>query len=74
MSNTAVAVHPDVTYVVARRRRPERLVVAEPLVEEALGEGWTVVGDLPGAEMERWTYQRPFELVEFPADQAHYVV
>ncbi len=65
VSNTAVAVRPDVTYVLATDGA-ERLVVAEPLVQAALGDGWTVEGSVTGAEMERWTYQRPFELVEFP--------
>ncbi|MFD4546846.1 isoleucine--tRNA ligase [Streptomyces sp. NPDC058466] len=75
VSNTAVAAHPEVTYVVATNGE-EKLVVAEPLVEKALGEGWETTGEtFSGAEMERWTYQRPFELVEFPADaEAHYVV
>ncbi|MCX4701524.1 isoleucine--tRNA ligase [Streptomyces sp. NBC_01373] len=76
VSNTAVAAHPDVTYVVATNGTDggEKLVVAAPLVEKALGEGWEVTGEtFTGAEMERWTYQRPFELVEFPAP-AHYVV
>ena len=67
VSNTAVAAHPDVTYVVATNGE-EKLVVAEPLVAKALGEGWETTGQsFTGAEMERWTYQRPFELVEFPA-------
>ncbi len=65
VSNTAVAVRADVTYAVATDGN-ETLVVAEPLVGSALGEGWTVEATLPGSEMERWTYQRPFELVEFP--------
>ena len=65
VSNTAVAVRPDVTYVLATDGN-EKLVVAEALLGAALGEGWTVEGSVPGSEMERWTYQRPFELVEFP--------
>lgn len=73
VSNTAVAVHPDVRYVVATDGN-EQLVVAEPLLEKALGEGWEATGQsFTGAEMERWTYQRPFSLLEFPAE-AHYVV
>ncbi len=72
VSNTAVAVHPGVDYVVAGNGT-ETLVVAEPLFEEVLGEGWTVEATLPGAAMERWTYQRPFDLVDFPSP-AHYVV
>ncbi|MFC9226306.1 isoleucine--tRNA ligase [Streptomyces hygroscopicus] len=72
VSNTAVAAHPQVRYVVATDGE-ESLVVAEPLVAKALGEGWTVTGEsFLGAEMERWSYRRPFELVEIP--DAHFVV
>jgi len=72
VSNTAVAVHPDVAYVVATNGE-ERLVVAEPLLDKALGEGWTATGEsFTGREMERWHYQRPFELVEIP--DSHFVV
>ena len=76
VSNTAVAVNPGVTYVVARREdgeaRGEALVVAEPLVERVLGEGWTVEATVAGPDLERWEYQRPFELVAF-SEPAHYV-
>ncbi len=72
VSNTAVAAHPGVRYVVATDGT-ERLVVAEPLLAKALGEGWEPAGEsFTGAEMERWTYRRPFDLVEIP--DAHYVV
>ncbi|MCI3226897.1 isoleucine--tRNA ligase [Streptomyces sp. NP-1717] len=76
VSNTAVAAHPDVTYVVASNGT-EKLVVAEPLVGKALGEdGWELTGErFTGREMERWTYDRPFALIPFPEDSpAHYVV
>ncbi|MEZ0067570.1 isoleucyl-tRNA synthetase [Streptacidiphilus sp. MAP12-20] len=76
VSNVAVAAHPEVTYVVATDGT-EQVVVAEPLLEKALGEGWTATGQrFTGAEMERWTYQRPFELVEVEAVEGgtHYVV
>ncbi|WP_327702365.1 isoleucine--tRNA ligase [Streptomyces decoyicus] len=64
VSNTAVAAHPDVTYVVATDGS-EQLIVAEPLLEKALGEGWTATGEsFTGREMERWAYERPFSLVE----------
>ncbi|MEV6565138.1 isoleucine--tRNA ligase [Streptomyces kronopolitis] len=64
ISNTAVAAHPDVTYVVATDGN-EQLVVAEPLLEKALGEGWQATGEsFTGREMERWSYERPFDLVE----------
>ncbi|PWI43434.1 isoleucine--tRNA ligase [Streptomyces sp. ICBB 8177] len=72
VSNTAVAAHPDVTYVVATDGS-EKLVVAEPLLDKALGEGWTATGQsFTGREMERWAYRRPFDLVEI--DGAHFVV
>ncbi|WP_442910892.1 isoleucine--tRNA ligase [Kitasatospora sp. NBC_01266] len=72
VSNTAAAVHPEVTYVVATDGN-ERLVVAEPLVAKALGESWEVTGQsFTGAEMERWAYRRPFDLVEI--EDAHYVL
>lgn len=71
-SNTAVAAHPDVTYVVATDGT-EQLVVAEPLLEKALGEGWTATGrSFTGREMERWAYRRPFDFVEL--EGAHFVV
>ncbi|MCW2829497.1 MAG: isoleucine-tRNA ligase, partial [Aeromicrobium sp.] len=73
VSNTAVAVNPDVTYLVATDGT-ETLVVAEPLLAKALGEGWTATGEtVSGRDMERWTYQRPFDLIDFPAP-AHFVV
>ncbi|KHD74022.1 isoleucine--tRNA ligase, partial [Actinoplanes utahensis] len=72
VSNTAVAVHPDVTYVVASDGS-EQLVVAEALVEQALGEGWSPTGvTFTGKELERWAYRRPFELVDVP--DAHIVI
>ncbi len=72
VSNTAVAAHPDVDYVVASNG-DEQLVVAKPLLGSALGEGWQVVATVRGVDMERWSYQRPFELVRFSAP-AHFVV
>jgi isoleucyl-tRNA synthetase len=69
VSNTAVAANPDVDYVVATDGE-ETLVVAEPLFAEVLGDGWTVRDTVAGSAMERWTYQRPFELVDFPPVEA----
>ncbi|GAB3497905.1 isoleucine--tRNA ligase [Nocardiopsis coralliicola] len=75
VSNTAVAVHPDTDYVVATDGT-ERLIVAEPLFDAVFGadSGWTRTGErFEGAEMERWSYQRPFDLVGFD-EPAHFVV
>ncbi|MFL6159185.1 MAG: isoleucine--tRNA ligase [Marmoricola sp.] len=79
VSNTAVAVNPGVEYVLAEHEG-RRVVVARPLLDAVLGDDLTEVGSLTGAEMERWTYQRPFELVDFPESGtgsgtgAHFVV
>ena len=78
VSNTAVAVHPDVTYVVATKdvAGGESLVIAEPLAEKVLGDGWCLGQTFTGRDLELWRYQRPFELVEFPdvVGGTHYVV
>jgi isoleucyl-tRNA synthetase len=74
VSNTAVAVNPDVEYVLATDGS-ESLVVAAPLFEAVLGEGWTVQDRFPGTAMEHWTYERPFELATFPpADVSPWIV
>ncbi|MEV4090937.1 isoleucine--tRNA ligase [Streptosporangium saharense] len=73
VSNTAVAVHPEVTYVAARPAGSgEVLVVAEPLLASALGEGAEVLATFLGSDLEHTTYSRPFDLVDIPG--AHYVV
>ncbi len=69
VSNTAVAVHPTVTYVVAQTPT-EKLVVAEPLLH-VLGDDVTVLARFPGAELEHTTYSRPFDWVDIPG--AHFV-
>ncbi len=84
VSNTAVAVHPGVDYVVGTHPEHKSLIVAEPLFDAVLGEEWTRGQSFNGTDMERWHYQRPFELVDFPEsdrgalrqaqDRAHIVV
>jgi len=71
VSNTAVAVHPDVTYVVARTGRGV-FVVAEPLVETVLGPDAEQLATVPGTELAGRRYRRPFDLVDIP--DAHLVV
>lgn len=81
VSNTAVAVHPDVSYVAARLTTGEDqevVVVAEPLlaaVAALRGEGTTaeVLRTFPGSELEHTSYARPFDLVDFDGEKAHYV-
>ncbi|MGO1383186.1 MAG: isoleucine--tRNA ligase [Arachnia sp.] len=67
VSNTAVAVHPGVEYVVGTHPEHRSLMMAEPLFDSVLGEEWTRGQTFNGTDMERWSYQRPFELIDFPA-------
>ena len=66
VSNTAVAANPDVEYVVARTGE-RTLVVAADLVAKTLGEDAEILRRYSGRDLERWTYQRPFDYVEIPA-------
>ena len=68
VSNTAVAVHPDVQYVVAETPDGARYVVAEPLAASVLGDDATVVRAVAGTELVGTTYRPPFDLVEVPAE------
>jgi isoleucyl-tRNA synthetase len=73
VSNTAVAVHPDEMYVVARNASDGgRVVVAEELMPRVLGDGWEVVARLEGAGLAGATYRQPFGLIHIP--DAHIVV
>src|SRR3954453_22942365 len=73
VSNTAVAVHPDELYRVVR---PEAgtFVVAAALIGKVFGgeDGAESLASFAGRDMERWAYQRPFDLV--PLDGANFVV
>jgi len=69
VSNTAVAVNPEVTYVAARLGG-EVLVVAEPLLG-VLGDDVEVLERFPGTALEHTTYARPFAMVDIPG--AHFV-
>ncbi|WP_433685020.1 isoleucine--tRNA ligase [Nocardia sp. CA-119907] len=71
VANTAVAVHPDVTYVLART--PAGLfVVAESLLAAVLGDHAEPLARFTGRELAGLCYRRPFDLVEIP--NAHRVV
>jgi isoleucyl-tRNA synthetase len=74
VSNTAIAVHPDVEYVaieVTEEEKTEVLVVAKNLMEAVKGEK-KILKTMLGKELERITYKRPFDYIEIP--DAHYVV
>jgi isoleucyl-tRNA synthetase len=73
VANTAVAVHPEAMYVLARRSRDgDRVVVADDLFAKVLGDGWHVAARFSGETLVGARYQRPFRLIEIP--NAHVVV
>lgn len=71
VSNTAVAVHPEVTYAVARVPKGT-FVVAEPLLEAVLGEEVEVLATMPGRDLQGVHYSRPFDFIEIP--DSHFVI
>jgi isoleucyl-tRNA synthetase len=73
VANTAVAVHPDATYVLARRPRDgDRVVVADDLSARVLGDGWHVATRFKGRALVGARYRPPFGLIKIP--DAHVVV
>ncbi len=76
VSNTAVAVHPEVDYAVVDVPGERPVLVAVPLIESAVGPDSKVLETIPGAQLEGLAYQRPLDLV--PASEfgvgAHHVV
>jgi isoleucyl-tRNA synthetase len=62
LSNAALAVAADVTYVRARVG-DETLIVAEPLVERVLGEGVQIESKVAGSELAGTRYEPPFPYI-----------
>ena len=62
VSNAAVAIDPDLTYVRARQDG-EVYVLAEARVEPVLGEGAEVLERFPGREIEGTAYEPPFPFI-----------
>ena len=76
VSNTAIAVHPDVDYVAVRTKesedsKSEVLVLAEPLLS-VVGDGYEILKKVKGRDLERTSYSRPFNYVEIP--DSHFVI
>ncbi|MGH3165022.1 MAG: isoleucine--tRNA ligase, partial [Trebonia sp.] len=65
VSNTAVAVHPDVEYVIARKSGAgDKVVVAEPLYARVLGPGWHILATVRGSELIGARYHGPFSMID----------
>ena len=80
VSNVALAVHPDLSYVELRKRKnPEgTLILAEARVGAVLGEDytdrWDTVARFTGRDLVGLTYGRPLDWVPFPDDTVHEIV
>jgi isoleucyl-tRNA synthetase len=73
VANTAVAVHPDEIYAIARRSGVgDKVVVADALFGRVLGDGWHITERLTGSQLAGAMYQPPFSLIDIP--DAHVVV
>ncbi len=67
LANTAVAVHPDEVYAVARRSGSgDRVVVADALFARVLGPGWHVTERVRGSQLAGASYRPPYGLVDLP--------
>ena len=73
VSNAALAVAPDVTYVRARVDG-ERLIVAEPLLERVLGEGAEVEERFKGSDLAGTAYEPPFPWISDYGEKGHTVL
>ena len=62
VSNTAVAVRPDVTYVTATQRHARPWSSPSRWSSRPWATGGRCSDRFAGTEMERWTYERPFDL------------
>ena len=80
VSNTALAVHPELEYVEVRKKGRDdwTLILAEARAAAVLGEGWAerwdVVARIPGSELAGKRYRRPLDWVEFPTEGAREVI
>lgn len=82
VSNTALAVKPDLDYVEVRRRESDKdqrtLILAEARLKGALGEDyadrWAVVGRMKGADLVGLTYKRPLDFVDYPDGTNHEII
>jgi len=73
VSNAALAVGPDVTYVRARAGE-ETLIVAEALAERVLGEGVEILERLPGSAIAGTAYEPPFDYIADYGPRGHTVL
>ncbi|MGD8626767.1 MAG: class I tRNA ligase family protein [Anaerolineae bacterium] len=65
-SNVAAAVHPELPYVLVENKG-QRFWLSKGALDNAVRGAYTVLDEKPGAALEGWTYDGPFD--ELPAQQ-----
>ena len=68
-ANCALAVGPDVDYVMSENENGERAIVAEALAASVLGDGWREVARCTGADLVGIEYDAPYG--DFLAQHGH---
>jgi isoleucyl-tRNA synthetase len=80
VSNAALAVHPDLTYVEARKKNRNEwsVILAEARATAVLGDGWQerwdTVATFKGSELVGKRYRRPLDWVAYPEGRQHEVI
>jgi len=80
VSNAALAVHPDLTYVEVRKKsgREWTLILAESRAAAVLGQGWDerweLVASHKGRDLAGLRYKRPLDWVAYPEGTNHEVI
>ena len=80
VSNTALAVHPELPYLELRRREKAdgTVIIAEARAQAVLGEDftdrWEIVRRLTGHELAGTRYEHPLDWVTFPEGSEHGVI
>jgi isoleucyl-tRNA synthetase len=81
VSNSALAVNPELTYVELRKTGSadtRTIIMAESRAHAVLGDDytarWTRVGTLTGAELVGARYRRPLDWLAYPEGTAHEIV
>jgi isoleucyl-tRNA synthetase len=80
VSNAALAVHPDLTYVEVRKKNRDdwSLIFAEARADAVIGAGWQerwdVVARMKGSELAGKRYKRPLDWAEYPEGNHEVIV
>ncbi len=80
VSNTALAVHPELHYVELRKKSAAEwtIILAEARVAAVLGadwaDRWDVIEQMKGSELAGLRYRRPLDWVPYPEEGRHEVI